>query len=325
LFHSIVARLVACLLFLFLVSAHAQEAPATPVAPQAPPVVAPAEPVVTEPVTSEPGAAESVAPEDRRSVTPAIVVLPPEFVVYQQSVGATEPVPEWTQAAQANLHQAAAAVLSSDGRFELRTLPDMDEAQRAQLREHVELFKVISMNIEGVVKLGGKPWQSVRDSADFRVGDGLAFLREASGADYAFVMSGAEIRQTGGSIFMQLAIAGVLGAYVPGGGTYMYAGIVDLRNGQVTWYNSSLGVAVFGMGGAAKTDQETGAAKSISTLFNTYPASPGLTMVAVEPAAKPETVAPQPAAAPEGAPAADAAAASVDSGATAPQPAAQGD
>ena len=103
-----------------------------------------------------------------------------------------------------------------------------------------------------VVKLGGKPWQSVRDAADFRVGDGLAFLREASGADYAFVMSGAEIRQTGGSIFMQLAIAGVLGAYVPGGGTYMYAGIVDLRSGQITWYNSSLGVAVFGMDGRLK-------------------------------------------------------------------------
>ncbi len=342
--HSIPARLAACLLSLFLAVAQAQEAPpdgATPPAasnvpaaestPAEPSAVEPvvAAPVSGVPVVAEPAARESeTAAAEKLGATPAIVVLPPEFVVYQQSVGATEPVPEWTQAAQANLQQAAAAVLSSDGRFELRTLPDLDEAQRAQLREHVELFKVISMNIEGVVKLGGKPWQSVRDAADFRVGDGLAFLRESSGADYAFVMSGAEIRQTGGSIFMQLAIAGVLGAYVPGGGTYMYAGIVDLRTGQVTWYNSSLGVAVFGMGGAAKTDQEAGAAKSIATLFNTYPASPGLAMVVPEPAATPEAVTPAPSA-PEAAPVVEAPAAEtpavgVDPATSAPQPAAQG-
>lgn len=319
--HSNTARLAACLLSLFIALAQAQEPPPAETAPAAQPAP-PAETASPSPVA---------ATVETPRASPGIVVLPPEFVVYQQSVGATEPVPEWTQAAQANLQQAAAAVLSADDRFELRSLPDLDEPQRAQLREHVELFKVISMNLEGVVKLGGKPWQSVRDAADFRVGNGLAFLREASGADYAFVMSGAEIRQTGGSIFMQLAMAGVLGAYIPGGGTYMYAGIVDLRSGQVTWYNSSLGVAVFGMGGAAKTDQEAGAAKSIATLFKTYPASPGLTMVAAAPVETPAAAsAPEPApAAPAAevtAPAGDAAADSVPAPvpAPAPQPAAQG-
>jgi hypothetical protein len=257
------------------------------------------------PMSSEP--ASPAAP-----VIPGILILPPEFIVYQQSVGATEPVPEWTTAAQANIESAARAVLTQDSRFAVVDLPSIEDADRAALREHVELFKVVAMNLEGVVKPGGKPWQPIRDNADFRLGEGLRFLKSRTGADYALVLSGAEIRQTGGSIFMQLAIAGVLGAYVPGGGTFMYCGIVDLESGRVTWYNSSLGASVFGMGGSANTDKEAGATKSIGTLFKSYPESPGLKFVAVnapsapapapvaeeEAVAEPVIEAPEPATAP---------------------------
>lgn len=259
------------------VSPSAEPSPETLPAPVASPADVPA-------VPAEAIAASAIP---ATPVAPGILILPPEFLVYQQSVGATEAVPEWTSAAQTNIANAAHAVLTQDSRFAVVDLPSLDDADRAALREHVELFKVVAMNFEGVVKPGGKPWQSVRDSADFRLGEGLRFLKARTGADYALVLSGAEIRQTGGSIFMQLAIAGVLGAYVPGGGTFMYCGIVDLESGRITWYNSSLGASVFGMGGSANTDKEAGATKSIGTLFKSYPDSPALNLVAVEVAAPP--------------------------------------
>jgi hypothetical protein len=67
----------------------------------------------------------------------------------------------------------------------------------------------------------------------------------------------------------------------------MYCGIVDLESGRITWYNSSLGASVFGMGGSANTDEAAGAARSIGALFKTYPASPGLNLVAVNVPAAP--------------------------------------
>ena len=77
---------------------------------------------------------------------------------------------------------------------------------------------------------------------------------------------------------MQLMVAGLTGYAAPGGGSYMSCGIVDLQTGRITWYNSSIGVQVFGIGGA-NTKEVAGANKSITALFKTYPSSPGLSFV----------------------------------------------
>jgi hypothetical protein len=244
-------------------------------------------------------AAATGAYAQSQAATDGIILLPTEVVVYQQSVGANEPVPEWTKAANENLTEAARRMLQKDARFRLLDLPELDEATRATLREHVELFKVIANELGFTVKMGGKPFQKNRDYPDYRVGDGLRFLRTMTGARYAMVLAGAEIRQTGGSVFFSLLVAGLTGAYVGGGGTYLYAGIVDLESGQVRWFNSVLGVSVFGMGGKGATN-ETGANKSLETMFATYPASPGLKFEAVPleaeaPVAAPATPEPAPA------------------------------
>lgn len=209
---------------------------------------------------------------------PAVLLLPPEFIVYSQGVGATEPVPEWTNAAQENLAAAARQILEADGRFHVVDLPSITDAEREGFREHVELFKIVASNLDTVVKAGGKPWAGTRQTADYRIGDGLRFLTERTGAQYALVLAGSEIRQTGGSAFMQLMVAGLTGYAAPGGGSYMSCGIVDLQTGRITWYNSSIGVQVFGIGGA-NTKEVAGASKSISALFKTYPSSPGLSFV----------------------------------------------
>ena len=84
-------------------------------------------------------------------------------------------------------------------------------------------------------------------------------------------MAGAEIRQTGGSVFMQiLAAAGGYG--VAGGGTYVTAGVVNLRTGDLSWFNWQAGAEVFGMTGSDVRDPATALAV-VSKLFAEYPGS----------------------------------------------------
>jgi hypothetical protein len=223
------------------------ELPATPGPPAgeaAPAETAPVEPTPVEPVPTE-------APADVVESHPSgkrIVVLPVEFTVYQQSVAGIEAVPDWTESAKYALGEAAMQMLRQDSRFEIVDVPEFDGATKDLLREHVELFKIIGTTATSMLQYGGKAWEGKKTNFDYSLGDGLGFLAEASGAGYAFILAGRQIAQTGGAAFMQfLAAAG--GYAVSGGGTFMYAGIVDLRTGDVKWLNSRQGAQVFGMTG----------------------------------------------------------------------------
>ncbi len=198
-----------------------------------------------------------------------ILVLPIEFTVYEKSVAGMEAVKDWTDAAQKNLGEAAVAHLGADSRFQTQAFPSIEG--EAVLREHIELFKIVANTMTGVLQWGGKAFADKRASPDYSIGDGLAFLADATGADYAFIMAGGQVKQTGGSAFMQF-VAAAGGVYVPGGGTYAMAGIIDLRSGEVKWLNSAAGEQMFGMTG---TDTRTPAAAQevVDRMFKDFPSS----------------------------------------------------
>jgi hypothetical protein len=241
---------------------------------------APAESAVAAPVQAD--AQPATAAVATTAGDRPIVILPPEFMVYQLSVGGAEPVPELTKAATENLLASATAALKAQPGFRLLELPAMDEAAQATLREHVELFKIIAFNLDFTVKAGGKPWQDVRDHTDFSVGEGLRFLREKTGADYAFVLAGIERRQSGGSIFMQFALAAAGIGIATGAGSYVYCGIIDLRSGQLTWFGSKAGSKEFGIGSSANAAKKEGAESTVAAIFKSYPESPGLNFKAAQ-------------------------------------------
>jgi hypothetical protein len=258
---------------LYAVIAAAQEppppeAPAEAPPPQAMPAeAAPAEAAPAEAVPAGPSAdvVES-HPSGKR-----IVVLPVEFTVYQKSVAGIEAVPDWTESAKYALGEAAMQMLRQDSRFEIVDVPEFDGATRDLLREHVELFKIVGETATSMLKYGGKAWEGKKSNFDYTLGDGLGFLAEASGAGYAFILTGKQIAQTGGAAFMQfLAAAGGYG--VPGGGTYMYAGIVDLRTGDVKWLNSRQGTQLFGMTGT-DVRNPVAAYEVVTGLFTGFPES----------------------------------------------------
>jgi hypothetical protein len=224
------------------------------------------------PVTEAAPAVETrVATETRAPRTGArrIVMLPVEFTVYQKSVAGVEAVPDWSETATFALGNAAIAMLSHDERFEVVDAPDFQGEARDLLREYVEFFKVVGSTALSMVQYGGKAWAEKATNFDYTLGDGLSFMADAADADYAFIINGSQVTQTGGSVFLQfLAAAG--GYYTPGGGTYVMAGIVDLRDGRIAWLNSRMGAQVFGMTGSDMRKPET-AAEVVAMMFEGFP------------------------------------------------------
>lgn len=268
--------LVATLLLLCGNALLAEES-ATTTAPLAAPATAPEAATATAPATAPDTAPAAAAAPG----APGILVLPAEFTVFQHSTVATEPVPAWTEDAKRFLTDSARRVLGTDNRFRLVEVPQLPPEQLAVLREHIELFKLIGSQIEGVVKPGGKVWKDTRDNADYRVGNGLAFLHQQTGAKYAFVLAGAEIRQTGGSIFMQMLLAGLTGVYSVGAGTYMYAGVIDLDSGRLVWFGSLVGMQSMGISSGPDARKAGGADAAVSKMLVAYPGSIGLNLGAV--------------------------------------------
>ena len=243
----------------------------TPAAPQAAPPAESAATPASEPAAATPDATATAPLLVAESATPRtgakrILVLPVEFTVYQKSIAGIEAVPDWTETAQFALGDAATQMLQQDSRFQIVPLPKVDGEPAALLREHIELFKIVASTVTDVVQYG-KVWEPKRTTNfDYSIGNGLTFLADAADADYAFLIAGAQVKQTGGSIFAQVLLG------TPGGGTYVMAGIADLRSGEIRWLNARLGFEMFGMTG---TDvREPGVALEIvARMFEGFPLS----------------------------------------------------
>lgn len=292
------ARLLAAALLCFCVPlSFAQEPPATPppastetpATPEATPTAEPAAAPVADPAAAAPATTEAAPAVDAVTAPPAaptprsgakrIIVLPVEFTVYEKSVAGIEAVPDWTETAQFALGDAATQMLQQDSRFQIVPLPQVDGEPAALLREHIELFKIVASTVTGVVQ-AGKVWEDKRTTNfDYSIGNGLAFLADAADADYAFLIAGAQVKQTGGSIFAQVLIAAAFGAYAPGGGTYVMGGIVNLRTGELRWINARMGTEIFGMSGSDVRQPGT-ALEIVARMFEGFPTSKYATLPA---------------------------------------------
>lgn len=200
-----------------------------------------------------------------------VVLLPVEFTVYQRGVGAGEVVADWTSAARSNLASAAVTVLNERAGLQLVPMPELSPDEQKVLHEHNALFQLIVFSAND---LNGGVWITRRVDFDRSFGDGLRFLHDKSGADYALIINGSQVKQSGGGVFAQIAMA-ALGVLTPGGGTYLYATLVDLEHGELKWFNAKTGVEVMGFTGSDVRAPDE-AAVTLRKLFAPYPIIPAL-------------------------------------------------
>jgi cytochrome c biogenesis protein CcdA len=220
-------------------------------------------PTVDTPTTESTATATDTAP-----MTHKVVVLPLTFTVYQGSVGAgIEAVPDWTADARRNLEAAAGTVLKAHGDFDVTALPTLSDDENAVL--HEELGVVHQIIASGATFAHGE-WHKHPENFDPVIGDGLNFLHEKTGADYAVVIDGIQIKQSGGQIFMQIALAAAGVAVVGGAGATVSMAIIDLNHQTVHWFNSSIGVEALGISSMDVRTPDS-AQKVITALLKNYP------------------------------------------------------
>jgi|LauGreDrversion4_2_1035121.scaffolds.fasta_scaffold268442_2 hypothetical protein len=255
--------------------ATAQQTPepvATATAPATTADAAPAAATATAPIAT-PVAAPVASAADALPARRAVLLVPAEFEVSQMSAGGvTEPAPDMTATARANINGTLQRLFKDHGVYRGVAMPELSAEETANLREHAELFKLLALDTNQMLNTWSKAWTRGTDRKAYTIGNGLKFLAERTGADYAVFVNGAQITQTGGSVFLQFMAAG-LGYAMPGGGTFLTFGIVDLHDGSVDWFDVRLGAEMFGMTGTDMRNPGT-ADQVLRDLFGKYPRSP---------------------------------------------------
>ena len=174
-----------------------------------------------------------------------LLVMRPDVTVNSVTTGGmNEPRADWTEQARTNLIAALRAQQAGRGgkvqimarRNELR---GVSEDQVADLeRLHGAVGNSIALHKYLGAYLPTKP----RGGLDYTLGAEAVELGRKSGYDYALFLHAEDSIVSGGRVALQ--VLGVAGCFVGfcapnigGGGQFAYASLVDLKTGEVVWFN----------------------------------------------------------------------------------------
>ena len=203
-----------------------------------------------------------------------IVVFRPDVSVGSLRVGGVdEPNADWTTAARANIQTAMEASAESRA-AQMVFLGDFEGADGDLVNEYRGLFEAVAVSAFSHATLGDSlptklvprtdPKAPKRYRLDWSLGPDAQRLRGVTGGDYALFFFTKDSYGDAGRKVAQVLMAGLFGAYVPAGVHIGYAGLVDLRTGDLVWFNTDLA-----MGGDPREPE--GATKRVSQLLAGFP------------------------------------------------------
>lgn len=193
---------------------------------------------------------------------PRVVLMPPDIRYYLLTAGGVpEPHAEWTEAAEVNFTAAVSDYSTSIGTD--LTVIDRDNLGETHI-EYEKLHSTVGMTILnhqfGMYTLPSKGNGQV---FDWSLGPGISELADQHDADYGLFVYYRDYQASGGRIaFAILAAAARTG--VSTGGEVGFASLVDLRTGDIVWFN------VVTSGSGELRNQESAAA-AVNTLFKNMP------------------------------------------------------
>jgi hypothetical protein len=178
-------------------------------------------------------AAQSLAPGFSKVPPGAnIVLMPADIELFEISAGGvSEPRADWTEIAERHVTQGLRTRKAKLGAQVQEFGQANDEAIAAVLRLHRAVSEAIVVHHFGSLKLPTKEGR-----LDWSLGPDAAPLRERTGADYALFTW---IRDAYASEARKAAmlVGALFGVPLVGGRQLAYASLVDLRSGQVVWFN----------------------------------------------------------------------------------------
>lgn len=195
---------------------------------------------------------------------PTVLLMPPDIRYYLITTGGIpEAHAEWTEAARANFSVAVQDYAKSIGTD--LVLMDDDDMSPSEVR-YSELHGAVGLTVLtnhfGYLKLPTKD-QGDEQEFDWSLGPGVAEFADEYDADYGLFVFYRDEQASGGRVAFAV-LAAAAGAAVSMGGEYGFASLVDLRTGDVVWFN------VVGAGTGELRDPE-GAHVAVSALFKDIP------------------------------------------------------
>ena len=174
-----------------------------------------------------------------------LLVMRPDVTVNSITTGGMpEPRADWTEQARSNIVAALRAQQAARGGnlqiLERRNeLPNVSADTVADLeRLHIAVGNSIAMHKYLGAELPTKP----RRGLDYTLGTEAVELGRKTGFDYALFMHAEDNIVSTGRVALQ--VLGVAGCFVGfcapnigGGGQFAYASLVDLKTGDVVWFN----------------------------------------------------------------------------------------
>lgn len=179
----------------------------------------------------------------------SIVVIEPDIELSLVTAGGLqEPRKEWSEAARRLYPQAVRNQLAA---AKIAQLPDYDVPDsldpKSRLGQIIRLNEAVAKSIAQYSAPGSalatkKDPVTGKPRMDWTLGPGVSELQEATGADYALFTYVRDSYASGGRTALRLlamAAGAAMGSYIDIGGGLQagVATLVDLRTGQVVWFN----------------------------------------------------------------------------------------
>jgi hypothetical protein len=161
-----------------------------------------------------------------------VVLVAPDVELTELTAGGVnEPRADWTEAARGFIGRDVTARLSQKT-IELVNAPPLTPQEVQITRLHAAVGKAIMRHLfVPVLQLPNK-----QGALDWTLGAGTNEMRDRLGADYALFVFVRDSYSSSGRQALQ--ILGVLaGVAVPGGAQIGFASLVDLRTGNIVWFN----------------------------------------------------------------------------------------
>ncbi|MBU6166826.1 MAG: hypothetical protein KGQ52_11975 [Alphaproteobacteria bacterium] len=217
-----------------------------------------------------PAAAQEVARvRDGVKIVPGqtrIMIIQPNIKVGSMSTGGLfEPNAEWTATARGLIDGQVRQQLGTMG-VKLAETPAGDEAGAAIASQYRALFPVVAKAVmEFQFFLGNRlPTKKRPGVFDYTLGKDIARMPGAADADYALFLFSEDAYGSAGRKAAQLLMAGLFGVAIAPGVHVGYAGLVDLKTGDLVWLNADPQ-----MGGDVR--EADGAVKRVGQLLANFP------------------------------------------------------
>lgn len=186
-----------------------------------------------------------------------VLVRPDIELAVLTASGVQEPRADWSEAARNNIAAEIEGELKA--RSHAYSTMDPDEAMGGKVGQLLRLHGAVGASILYYSALPTK-----KDGFDWTLGEGAQAISSAYDADYALFVTGRGSYASGGRVATMIGLS-LVGVSVPLGGQNIIASLVDLKTGQVVWFNFAIA------GPAADMREQPGADSLVSSLLKDIP------------------------------------------------------